>query len=188
MKPEIPAPDRSPIPGRRVFLARMVGGTGLLALPSAPRQFVPSSLETPPGRRASEVIERENQQAGSIDWQLTRVLPDRDGYRSPWIEGYCSKQSVKAGETIEIMVSTRPRKSFRIELFRMGYYGRRGARLVRELGPFDGMEQPDPTPGPGNRHECQWKPSAGLTIPEKGRGNLHSLDKRQRAGLTTAGP
>ena len=32
----------------------------------------------------------------------------RSGYRSPWIEGYCSKQSVAAGESIDIMVSDRP--------------------------------------------------------------------------------
>jgi len=31
-----------------------------------------------------------------------------DGSRSPAIEGYCSKQRVVAGETIEIMVSTDP--------------------------------------------------------------------------------
>jgi hypothetical protein len=30
--------------------------------------------------------------------------------------------------------------------------------------------------------------TANHIVREKGRGNLHSLDKRQRAGLTTAGP
>ena len=58
---------------------------------------------------------------------LTRVRPDKDGFRSPWIEGYCSKQSVQAGETIDIMVSTDPPRRFSIEIFRMGYYGGRGA-------------------------------------------------------------
>ena len=61
-----------------------------------------------PGRDAT-LIERENAKPGATDWQLTRIrLDSRDGFRSPWIEGYCSKQSVKPGETIEIMVSTDP--------------------------------------------------------------------------------
>ena len=36
-----------------------------------------------------------------------------------------------AGESIDIMVSTNPPRKFRIEIFRMGYYGGSGARLVR---------------------------------------------------------
>ena len=54
-------------------------------------------------------IQTENRKPGADDWQLTRVrLDSRDGTRSPWIEGYCSKQSVSAGETIDIYVSTDP--------------------------------------------------------------------------------
>src|SRR6185437_5003135 len=65
----------------------------------------------------------ENSNPGALDWQLTRVRVDGSGYRSNWIEGYCSKQSVLAGDSIDIMVSTNPPRPFRIEIFRMGYYG-----------------------------------------------------------------
>ncbi len=88
----------------------------------------------------------------------------KDGFRSPWIEGYCSKQSVKAGEAIDIMVSTDPPRWFRIEIFRMGYYGGRGARLVRSLGPLEGKTQSVPKPGAKNLHECHWQPSAQVLI------------------------
>lgn len=109
--------------------------------------------------------DEENQKPGAQDWQLTRVRVDgQDGFRSAWIEGYCSKQSAAAGESIEIMVSTNPTERFEIELFRMGYYGGRGARLVEKLGPFDGQPQPTPKPGEKNLHECQWKPTTSLTI------------------------
>ncbi len=111
-------------------------------------------------------IVTENQHAGSTDWQLTRVRVDGDGFRSPWIEGYCSHQSVEAGETIDIMVSTNPSMPFQIEIFRMGYYGGRGARLMRTIGPLEGITQPTPEPGEKNLHECQWTPSTQLTIPE----------------------
>ncbi len=112
------------------------------------------------------IIQRENRQPGATDWQLTRVRADADGFRSPWIEGYCSKQSVEAGESIDIMVSTDPPRPFTIEIFRMGYYGGRGARLMKTLGPLDGKAQPVPKPGPKNLHECRWEPSTQLTIPD----------------------
>ena len=111
-------------------------------------------------------VELENRKPGAADWQLTRVRPDGGGFRSSAIEGYCSKQCVKAGESIEIMVSTQPPRPFRIEIFRMGYYGGRGARVMTTLGPFDGRAQAVPTPGEKDLHECRWTPSVRLTIPD----------------------
>src|SRR5262245_14676559 len=59
--------------------------------------------------RDPELIRRENAKAGSRDWQLTRVaLHSTTGVRANYIEGYCSRQSVAAGEEIDIMVSTNP--------------------------------------------------------------------------------
>lgn len=111
-------------------------------------------------------IVEENRKPGALDWQLTRVRADAGGYRSPWIEGYCSRQSAEAGETIDIMVSTDPPRPFKIEVFRMGYYGGRGARLVTTLGPFMGQTQHTPSPGEKNIHECKWEKSAQLIIPK----------------------
>lgn len=115
---------------------------------------------------ASNPIVLENQKPGAADWQLTRVRVDGGAFRSPWIEGYCSKQSVQAGESIDIMVSTRPARAFRVEFFRMGYYGGRGTRLMKTVDSVPGVIQPDPEIGPKNLHECRWKPSLQLTIPD----------------------
>ena len=111
-------------------------------------------------------IAAENRRAGSRDWQLTRLRLDKNGgYRSPRIEGYCSRQSVEAGESISIFVSANPASRFQIEIFRMGYYGGAGARLMTTLGPLQGRAQPTPTPGERRIHECQWEESAALKIP-----------------------
>ena len=111
-------------------------------------------------------IQAENAKPGADDWQLTRVrLDSRDGTRSPWIEGYCSKQSVAAGETIDIFVSTNPPVKFNIEIFRTGYYGGKGARLMKQIGPLEGIAQPTPEPGERNLHECRWQASTQLAIP-----------------------
>jgi hypothetical protein len=81
------------------------------------------------------------------------------------IEGYCSRQSVVTGESIDIMVSTRPIARFMIEIFRTGYYGGKGARLMTKLGPFQGKKQPDPVLGPRRLLECKWEPVTTLKIP-----------------------
>lgn len=111
------------------------------------------------------LITEENARPGSNDWQLTRMRLDGSGFRSPLIEGYCSRQSVKAGETLDIFVSTKPASRFKIEIFRTGYYGGKGARLMTELGPFDGKEQPVPGIGEKRLRECRWEKSTSLTIP-----------------------
>jgi hypothetical protein len=151
--------------GRRDFLAQLTAGWGTLALPWSIGEPAVAQTTAPAADRTANPVQEENLKPGATDWQLTRVRADRAGFRSPWIEGYCSKQSVQAGETIEILVSTDPPRRFGIELFRMGYYGGRGARLVETLGPFDGKPQPVPRPGPRNLHECRWVPVARLTIP-----------------------
>ena len=114
---------------------------------------------------APSAIARENARPGD-DWQLTRVrLDSARGFRSPFIEGYCSRQSIAAGETLEIMVSTAPARAFTIEIFRMGYYGGAGARRVAQLGPFPGKPQPVPPVGDKRLRECAWEPATTVTIP-----------------------
>jgi hypothetical protein len=110
-------------------------------------------------------IQLENRKPGALDWQLTRVRVDKSGFRSPWIEGYCSHQSVQAGDVLQIMVSTAPAARFKIEVFRTGYYGGAGARLMTTLGPFQGKEQPVPPVGPRRLRECRWEPATSVTIP-----------------------
>ena len=113
------------------------------------------------------LIADENAKPGSTDWQLTRMRLDKSGgFRSPVIEGYCSRQSVKAGESLDIFVSAKPAARLKIEIFRTGYYGGKGARLMTELGPFDGNEQPVPEIGTKRLRECRWEKTTSLTIPD----------------------
>lgn len=116
--------------------------------------------------RDPTLIHRENQKTGATDWQLTRVRLDKpNGFRAPDIEGYCSHQSITAGETLHIMVSAQPASKFTLEIFRMGYYGGRGARLMTTLGPLQGEPQPVPAVGPERLRECRWEPVTEVRIP-----------------------
>jgi hypothetical protein len=111
------------------------------------------------------LIRGENRKPGATDWQLTRVQLDKFKFRSAWIEGYCSRQSVLAGEALDIMVSTDPPAKFKIEIFRTGYYSGRGARWLTTLGPFQGKSQPIPPAGLNRVRECRWAPATTLKIP-----------------------
>ncbi len=111
-------------------------------------------------------IVRENRLPGTRDWLLTNTRVDSaTRYRCPWIEGYCSHTSVRAGEAISIHVSTNPASAFTLDLYRMGYYGGDGARLMRSYEPMAGRVQPDPPVGAKRLRDCQWEPALTLTIP-----------------------
>jgi hypothetical protein len=116
--------------------------------------------------RQSDLIAAENQKPGTTDWLLsnTRVDP-KTKYRCPWIEGYCSHTSIRAGESLAIMVSTNPPSPFVVDLCRLGYYGGKGGRHLARLGPFQGRIQPDPEVGEERLRECRWEPATKLTIP-----------------------
>lgn len=124
-----------------------------------------ASSVAPAAAQTPDLIKAENSRQGA-SFQLTRVMPDgAKSYRTSLIEGYCSRQSVKAGEKIDIFVSTKPVARFTIEIFRMGYYGGAGARLMATLGPFQGTTQPVPEMGERRLRECQWRATTTLPIP-----------------------
>lgn len=157
-------------PQRRDFLrttATAAGGMATALVSSTGGGSVAAASEGAKSDAQLNPVQVENAREGARDWQLTRVrLDSTKGFRSPMIEGYCSRQSVKAGETLEIMVSTKPARPFKLEIFRTGYYGGRGARLMATYGPIGGKVQPDPEVGPRRLRECRWEPSLSLTIPE----------------------
>ena len=103
------------------------------------------------GRGTQSPIAEENARPGATDWQLTRVRPDGGGFRSPWIEGYCSKQSVRAGETIDIMVSTRSAAAVPGRDLPHGVLRRaRGAARSRNSGRSRARRSRTRSPGPSN--------------------------------------
>src|SRR5437660_2446501 len=103
----------------------------------------------------ADAIRRENEKAGTREWLLTSTRIDpATRYRCPWIEGYCSRTSVRNGEKLKIYVSTNPASPFSIEIYRLGYYGGAGGRHMKSLGPFRGETQPDPPIGDKRVRDC----------------------------------
>ena len=102
----------------------------LLALCPAPAHASTCSWDTQPGW-----IQRENQKNGSSSWASNipmRFSADFSRRKDvPRIEGYASSPSATCGESISI--TTFGSKKFDLDIFRMGYYNNKGARLVRTL-------------------------------------------------------
>lgn len=112
------------------------------------------------------LIAAENAKPGSANWQLTKVWPNKGkGYRTALVEGYCSHQSIEAGETLSIPISTNPVRRVTIDIYRMGYYGGAGARHMAQLGPLKTSTQPEPPIGEKRLRECRWEPATTLKIP-----------------------
>ena len=121
----------------------------------------------------SDLIQRENAKPGTREWLLTktRTVPGKINSillngRSQVIEGYCSANSVRAGEKLKIMVSANPESAFQLEIFRTGYYNGDGARLMKRFDSLKGITQPDPPVGENYVRECQWEPSVEFEIPK----------------------
>ncbi len=107
----------------------------------------------------------ENQLPGSDEWVLgqngRRVADDVDQQ----IKGYASATSVAAGESVDIKVSVNPPQAYTAQVFRLGYYGGKGARLVRTVADLTGTQQPACTPDSATGLiECGWATGLRLDV------------------------
>src|SRR5882724_2478266 len=119
------------------------------------------------GGTGNDLIRAENAKPGTTDWLLTRTLVDpATQFRCPAIEGYGSRTSLRAGDRLAFFVSTNPASPFTLDLYRMGFYGGKGGRLVARLGPFQGRVQPDPPIGPERLRDCRWEKATEIVLPK----------------------
>jgi hypothetical protein len=163
-------PEANPVPplslSRRELLNLLGGGGALTALAGCAADSSRRRSSGGATPRQPDLIRRENERPGTRDWMLTRTQIDpATKYRCPWIEGYCSHTSIRAGRRVTFQVSTSPPSRFTLDIYRLGYYGGLGGRLMRRLGPVEGRLQPDPPVGRRRLRDCDWEPSVLLEIP-----------------------
>src|SRR5262245_14127006 len=112
-----------------------------------------------PGKAAaqSNPIIIENQQPGTVDWDVPsdRVGVGADSVRQ--IKGYASATSVNKGENITFYVSVKDAQTYTIDVYRIGWYQGLGGRLIQHIGPLVGVQQPScPTNATTGMIECNW--------------------------------
>jgi hypothetical protein len=159
---------------RGLYRRDLIKGAAAASLGIATGAFAaPKDSGKPSKSPKSDLIQRENAKHGTRDWLLTktRTVPGKINNillngRSQVIEGYCSANSVRAGEKLQIMVSANPESAFKLEIFRTGYYNGDGARLMKRFDSLKGITQADPPVGENYVRECQWEPSVEFEIPK----------------------
>lgn len=135
---------------RRSFL-KWSGATGATttALMAAAPEFAQANL-----------ISAENQQVASdANWESDR---DDD------IVGFTTQYSVQPGDTVDFKIKTAA-SSYKIRLYRLGYYGGVGARFLSEVAPSATLPQSQPAPltepSTGLVDCGNWATSASWTVP-----------------------
>lgn len=104
-------------------------------------------------------IQIENSQPGTTGWELQ--IPAYSGQ----IEGYPSRESLYPGQTISFHVSTKA-VSYKLQIFRIGWYGGTGGRLLYTMAHIEGHRYPTPKPQSSTGLiVCNWPASLTLKIP-----------------------
>ncbi|WP_392534621.1 N,N-dimethylformamidase beta subunit family domain-containing protein [Nostoc sp. C117] len=114
-----------------------------------------SASTTPPNPNA---IFLENLNPGTTNWKLVNR-------GSGEIAGYASATSVNKGESLGIKVSLGQVGQFTIDVYRLGYYGGTGGRLMASSGLLNGTTQAACTVDPDTHLvECNWTTSYVLQV------------------------
>ena len=82
----------------------------------------------------------ENARPGTAAWSRTPQAPPQA------IEGYTRQPSVVAGDALGLCVSTQPAARYRARVFRLGWYGGAGGRLMATLPGNVGLARDAPLP------------------------------------------
>ena len=115
---------------------------------------------------ATNPIIAENQNPGTTDWRINYNIGTFSSDTNGEIKGYASATSVNKGDSINLHVSVNPAQTYAIDVFRMGWYGGAGGRLMQHIGPLNGTKQPDcPLDAQTGMIECQWAVGYTLAVP-----------------------
>jgi fibronectin type 3 domain-containing protein len=153
------------LPIARPQLCRLVGAWLALSVVAA------GVVVALPGRAAAaacdppitSVIACENSKPGNppSEWDVS-------GSGSSAIQGFATDMSVDQGETVRFKVST-PATAYRLDIYRMGYYGGAGARKVASVTPSVPLPQTQPAclfDAATRLTDCgNWAESASWTVP-----------------------
>jgi len=134
----------------------VVAGSLLLTAKSGASSPVTSLPHFPKSAYASW-IKKENRRPGSNEW-----LTHKEAAIGA-LDGYPGVTSVNIGHSITFYVST-TYPTFRVKVFRMGYYNGLGARLVETTSPVKGVVQEIPSPNEVGTVDCDWSPSFTLKM------------------------
>jgi hypothetical protein len=118
-----------------------MGGSRILLTLLLPLFMAPAALAKAPQPPANPIA-AENTEPGTTRWDLTPPV-------KPAIEGYASESSAAPGQRFHLHVRAgRPGDSYRVLVYRLGWYGGDGGRLMTCLPGCDTAKPFVPQPAP----------------------------------------
>jgi hypothetical protein len=119
-----------------------------------------------PVRGAPPSIAAENRAPGTRAWRLPGPASLIGGAARGPVAGYVARQAIAPGETQRVYVDAPGARLLTLQVFRMGWYGGLGGRLVLQSKPLPAVRQP-----PCSHRfatgltECRWHPTLSFPIP-----------------------
>jgi hypothetical protein len=113
---------------------------------------------------AQPTIVDENLKAGSSDWRMGGAGYQVGTDLGAEVKGYASEASVSIGQPITLFVSVSPAQQVKIDIYRLGWYGGTGGRLMVSGVWLPGVTQ-DACPTQDGLRTCNWQPTVRFTVP-----------------------
>ncbi len=156
-----------------VTLAGCGGGSGHSASRTATATAGAGQASAPVGYRwlittagPQPTVAAENRHPGSGAWRLPGPAADVGGLAHGSVQGYVAEPSLLPGQRQRIYVAAPGSRTVHIDIFRIGWYGGRGGRLVLASDPLPVRGQPPCVHRSATGlTECHWHPTLSFTAP-----------------------
>jgi hypothetical protein len=155
--------------GARTLMA--LASLGALAFGSMPGQAQRATQPAAACANPANQIVAENCRPGnpSTEWDI-------NGSGDPRIQGFATDISANAGETIAFKISS-DSPNYRVDIYRLGYYGGAGARLVATVRPSVPLPQTQPAclrDESVRLYDCgNWAVSASWAVPRDAMSGIY---------------
>lgn len=117
-------------------------------------------------RGAAPSIAEENRAAGTSAWRLPGPASLIGGAARGAIAGYVAEQALTAGETENVYVNAPGARTLSVRVYRMGWYGGTGGRLVLQSARLPVVVQPPCAHRfQTGLTECRWHATLSFAIP-----------------------
>jgi len=131
------------------------------------------------GAQTNPVV-AENENPGTTSWRITRPTDDINLQ----MKAYLSTTSASAGEMVDIFASVSPAQNYTLEVYRLGYYGGDGGRLLQTIPSIQGHNQPPcPVDAVTGQITCSWSSDLSLTIPSSWTTGIYLFKFTNAAGF-----
>src|SRR5439155_3008947 len=138
-------------------------------------------LSAAPGAHPSSAIAIENRRHGDAGW---RIAPD--GRRG--VKGFVAPVAAPPGADFTLYIRTRA-ATLHADVYRLGWYGGAGGRLVVSLGPVHGDRQsPCPADGPRFTVACHWRETLTLRTGPNWTSGIYVAKLEDSAGSASYVP